>query len=443
MAQALPREIDYSPIASLPESTQSLTVVASPVNGQTFGPNSLIQLDLITRTGGYLVPESMYIRYRLTTTLPAAAGTNNGIRGTPAYSPFSRLEVSAGSQIIESISQYNMLSNMLLNTRVNYASKVGLAAPLGYGLSAAAVRDYGFNFGASSVNGLSLSTAIGNATEANGGILSLAAPLGCILSNSDRLLPIGALPSMRITLTCDSLSNIYRIDGTNPVTNFSISNFELVYDVITFNPRVDEAITQRSGGVITIKSQSYLVSGSTIPSGSNGVIQTVFNVRLASIKSLFAHLSPNTSANTFFDSVDLTTNSGDYSFNCAGQIYPPRPISMVLNRNSYLMELSSSFGPVSDMLTSQFSITGTESAYTIAALPGSLQLMGKVYIGVNTERLSTNGALLTGISSQGSPISLQITTSTATAAASTAYLICLYDALLQIDLNARTLTVLQ
>jgi hypothetical protein len=441
MAQALPKEIDYSPIASLPESTQSATIVASPVNGQTFGPNSLVQFDMVTR--GYLVPESLYIRYKLTTTLPATAGANNGIRGTPVYSPFSRLEVSAGSQIIESISQYNMLSNMLVNTRMNYASKVGLAAPLGYAASVGGVLTYPFDFGTNAPNGMSLATSVSGGTLAiNGGIVSLAAPLGCILSNADRLVPLKYLPSMRIQLTCDSLANIYRLDGTYPVTNFSISNFELVYDVIDFNPRVDEAITQRSGGVITIKSQSYLVSGSTIPSGSNGVIQTVFNVRLASIKSLFAHLSSNTSANTFFDSVDVTSNSGDYSFNVSGSIYPPRPISMVLNRNSYLMELSNAFGPVNDILTSQFAINPVEAGFTIASLPTTLQSMGKVYIGTNTERLSTS-ALLTGISSQGSPISLQISTSTATAAASTAYLVCLYDALLQIDLNARTLTVMQ
>jgi len=441
--QALPSQIDYSPIASLPESTSALTIVSSPVNGQTFGPNSLIQLDLVSRTGGYLVPGSMYIRYRLTTTLPATAGANNGIKGTPVYSPFSRLEVSAGSQIIESISQYNMLSNMLVNTRMNYASKVGLASPLGYALSGGGAQTFGFDFGSNAPNGMSLSSAVGASTIANGGIVSLAGPLGCILSNADRLVPIGALPSMRIQLTCDSLSNVYRVDGTNGVTNYSISNFELVYDIITFNPRVDEMITQRSGGVITIKSQSYLVSGSSIPSASNGVIQTVFNVRLASIKSLFAHLSSNTSANTFFDSVDLTSNTGDYSFNLSGQIFPPRPISMVLNRNSYLMELSASFGEISDLLTSQFSINPVEAGFTIASLPTTLNVMGKVYIGVNTERLSSNSVLLSGVSSQSSPISLQITTSTATAAASTAYLICLYDALLQIDLNARTLTVMQ
>ena len=441
MAQVLPREIDYSPIASLPESTQSTSIVASPVNGQTFGPSSIIQFDLVTR--GYLVPESMYIRYKLTTTLPGTAGANNGIKGTPVYSPFSRLEVSAGSQIIESISQYNMMSNMLVNTRMNYASKVGMANSLGYALSASGAQTYGFDFGTNAPNGMSLSTAVTPSTAANGGIVSLAAPLGCILSNADRLVPLKFLPSMRIQLTCDSLANVYRIDGTNGVTNFSISNFELVYDIIDFSAQVDAAISQRSGGVITIKSQSYLVSGSTIPSGSNGVIQTVYNIRLASIKSLFAHLSSNTSANTFFDSVDLTTNSGDYSFNLAGTIYPPRPISMVLNRNGYTMELSAAFGPVTDILTSQFSINPVEAGFTIASLPTTLNAMGKVYIGVNCERLSTNSALLTGVSSQGSPISLQISTSTATAAASTAYLICLYDALLQIDLGARTLTVMQ
>jgi hypothetical protein len=69
--------------------------------------------------------------------------------------------------------------------------------------------------------------------------------------------------------------------------------------------------------------------------------------------------------------------------------------------------------------------------------------MGKFYLGTNVEKLSTNGALLTGISSQGSPISFRVSTGTATSQAAVIQLICLYDALLQIDIPSRTLVVMQ
>ena len=106
------------------------------------------------------------------------------------------------------------------------------------------------------------------------------------------------------------------------------------------------------------------------------------------------------------------------------------------------MELSGAFGPAHDLLTSNFSINPTEfnSGNTTVT---SQAAMGKFYLGTNVERLSTNDALLTGISSQGSPISFRVSIGTATTNAQVIQLICMYDALLQVDMASRTLTVMQ
>ena len=439
----LPKEINYRSAISLPEGTQSNTIVASPINGQTFGPSQIIQFDLVQR--GFMVPESLYIRYRLTTTMPAAAGASNALRGTPVYTPFARLETIVGSQVVESIQNYNQLCNMLVNCKMNYAQKVGLANSFGYSAAASAVS-YGFDFSTNCANGLSFATSTTANAATTGGNVSLAAPLGCLLSNADHLVPLKFLPSCRIQLSLETLANAYRLDGVNPISAYLLSNVELCYDIIEFSPFVDQAISAMGQGSITIRSQSYLSSGVTVPSGTSGSTEYLFNQRLASIKSLFAHLSgaDNNKANLFFDSVDITTNNGDYQFFVSGLPYPPRPISTVLNKASASMELSMAFGPAHDLLTSNFAINPTEFNYTIATgSQTTIQQMGKFYIGTNTEKLSTNAALLTGISSQGSPISLRVSTSTATGANAVIQLICLYDALLKIDIPSRTLVVLQ
>jgi hypothetical protein len=149
------------------------------------------------------------------------------------------------------------------------------------------------------------------------------------------------------------------------------------------------------------------------------------------------------SVNTFFDSVDCTgTAGGDYQWFISGLPYPPRPISTVLNKAGASMELSNAFGPAHDLLTSNFSINPTEfnSGNTTVT---TVQQMGKFYLGTNVEKLSTNGALLTGISSQGSPISFRVSIGTQTTNAQVMQLVCLYDALLQIDIPSRTLVVMQ
>ena len=438
----LPKEINYKSAISLPEGTQSNSIVASPINGQTFGPSSIVQFDLVQR--GYLVPESLYIRYKLTTTFPAAAGANNAVKGTPVYSPISRLETIVGSQVVESIQNYNQLCNMLVNCKMNYAQKVGLANSFGYSDATSAVT-YAFNFSTACPNGLAFTTSTAATQATTGGSVFLAGPLGNILSNSDHLVPLKFMPSCRIQLSLDNLANVYRLDATNPVTAFLLSNVELCYDIIEFSPMVDQAISSMGGGQITIRSQSYLSSGVTIPSASNGSLEFLFNQRLASIKSLFTHLSgaEATKVNGFFDSVDITTNNGDYQWFVSGLPYPPRPISTILNKAGASMELSAAFGPAHDLLTSNFSINPTEFGYTIASATTTVQQMGKFYLGTNVEKLSTNGALLTGISSQGSPISFRVSMGTATSQNAVIQLICLYDALLQIDIPSRTLVVMQ
>lgn len=443
MSVILPKEINYSQPASLPEGTQCNSIVTSPVNGATFTPSSVVQFDLVQR--GYLVPESLYIRYRNTITGGTAGAATNFIRGTPVYSFISRLETIVGSQVVESIQNYNQLSNMLVNCKMNYAQKVGLASSFGYTTADATLANQ-VDFGLSRTNLANGGNLLG-ATAAAPLNLSYAAPLGCILSNADKLVPLKYMPAVRIQLTLETLANaIQSPAGANAIANFSWSNVELCYDIIEFSPFVDQAISSRAGSMLTIKSQSYLSSGVTLAGASVGTLEFLFNQRLASIKSLFSILAGTVATvhlNTIFDSADVTgTAGGDYQFFIAGSPFPPRPLSTVQNRSGILMELSAAFGPAHDLLTSNFSIAPTEFN-TGNTTTTTQTAMGKFYPSCNVEKLSTNDALLTGVSSQGSPISFRVSIGTATTNAQVINLVCLYDALLQIDMTQRTLVVMQ
>lgn len=444
----LPKEINYNSAMSLPEGTQSNSIVSSPINGQLFGASQIIQFDLVQR--GYMVPESLYLRYRLTVTGGTAGAATNFIRGTPVYTFLSRLETIVGSQVVESIQNYNQLCNMLVNCKMNYAQKVGLANSFGYTTADATLANQ-VDFGLSRTNLANGGNLLG-ATGAAPLSVFYAAPLGCLLSNADHLVPLKFMPSCRIQLTTETLANaIQSPAGVNAIASYSLSNVELCYDIIEFSPFVDQAISSMGQGSITIRSQSYLSSGVTLPAASSGSLEFLFNQRLASIKSLFAHLSgtvATVSLNTLFDSVDCTgpaaggAGGGDYQFFISGLPYPPRPISTVLNKAGASMELSLAFGPAHDLLTSNFAIAPTEFN-SVNTTVTTQTAMGKFYVGTNTEKLSTNGALLTGISSQGSPISVRVSIGTATTNAQVIQLICLFDSLLKIDIPSRTLVVLQ
>lgn len=426
----LPKEIAYSATkpASLPKGTSCISAVVAPSNGSQFFENGQIIFDLPSR--GYLVPESLYLRYRATTTTVATAGVS--FRGTPVYQPFQRLETIIGSQTCESITNYNQLSNMLVNCRMNVAQKVGYSQALGIGTATSA-----FTF--DNCNGRLLP----DSATTN---VSMSAPLGCLMSNCDHLYPLKFSPSVRIQLTLDSIANIFTATTLPITTAFFLQNVELCFDMIEFSADVDSAVASMvdERGKIMIKSQSYLSTGQTAPAGAVGSLEYIYNLRLASIKSLFLHPSGThaNSLNKFIDALDITNSNGAYQFFVASLPYPPRPLSTALSKSAIQSELSNAFGPVHDLLTTNFAINPTEFNY-INTSTTTIAIPGKFYVGVNTERLSSNSVMLSGISSQNSPISLRIDLGTATTNAQTLQVIALFDAIIEIDVANKQVAVLQ
>jgi hypothetical protein len=422
----LPKEVNFADKpASLPQGTASINSVSVPSNGSSFTAGDILQIDLPSR--GYLVPSSLYFRYRVATSGHAGA---TAVVGTPAYTFFTKEETLIGSQIVESINNYGQLNNMIVNCKMTPAQKVGVANAFGYAEA-------------------SPSVALSN-VNVNGGVIAgtpatntYSAPLNCILSNADKLIPLKFMPAVRIQLTVDTIANIYQSATTEP-TAFSITNFELCYDIIDFPAEVDGAVASMSddSGKIYVKSQSYISSGQTLASGSIGNLEYIYNFRLASIKSLFLMPAGSGSVNRLYDSFDATTSNGSYQFFVASMPYPQRPLNTLTGRAGVLMELGNAFGPAHDLLTSQFGIVPVNWSYATNGTT-TIQAPSMFYIGTNTERLSSNAVMLSGVSSQNSPISLRLDLGTATASALTLQLVALYDAVFEIDVANKQVAILQ
>lgn len=419
MSVVLPNSVNYKePLPALPENCQQIPVAASPVNGQTFGPGQQIQIDLLNR--GFLVPDSMYISYSYAFT----NAVNAELVGCPVYTPFARCEVQAGSQTIDTISNYNILMNMLTNVTLSISEKYGLQQAFGYNNS----------------------TAVPTLEQLDGRILilnetgSFSAPLNCILSNAEKLIPLFACPQFRLVLTVDSLANM--ITSTSAaVTGLTISNFELRYKVIDMGMEVENMV-RGMGDKIYVKSQSFTVSTQTVAAATASSFELIFNQRYSSCKAIFA-INGNGVGNKAFDSVDLTTGTGDYTFIIGGVNYPQKPISARTNRAGALMELRSATGSIYDRANS-FAINAVEFGYIAGtASVTTVSAPGKFYVGTSLEKLpNSSNSLLTGISTQNSPISYRVNTGASIGAnASTVNLVVNYDALLEIDTVNRQLAV--
>ena len=424
---SLPKEVNYMDKSELPKGTTSSTIVITPQTGNlTYNASGqLIQFNLPIR--GYLVPNTLYLRYKMTLTNAANFTVSTVIAGAfPAYSPFLRMETLIGSNVVESISNYNMLNQMILTCKTHYARKFGLAAMMGIGSGANTALT------TSNCNAYSPTTTV--TTED----VYVAIPVNCLFGNADKLVPLKFMPATSLNFYLDSATNF-----APGITTVGLSNCELCFDVIEFGPDVDGAVLSMvdERGKLVLKSQSYMVSQQNVPSTISGTNEYIYSMRLASIKSLFLNIGGVASANKTFDSFDITMKSGSYQFFIAGTPYPSREISTALNRGAVLAELAMAIDGTSDPSQANFSITPVEFNYNSNAV-STVLLPAKFYVGTNVERLASS-AMLTGISSQLSPISVRLVNSIASAAAHTMALIAHYDVLIEIDPINRQAVVLQ
>ena len=444
MSVVLPKEIAYTPsLPSLPPDTTNTSIVLAPVNGSTFalGSGALVQFDLPAR--GFLDPSTLYIRYTWNITVTAASvpGTANQscVVGTPAFTPFQRLETIFGSQIVESIYNYNVVQNMLLANSLNFAQKGGLGIPLGY-----MDENDEANF---NQNGRPL-----EAGAAGTYVFSVAAPLNCILANCEHLYPLFASPNVRIQLALDSLANCIKQEGTATVSGATLSNIELCFDLIDFGVSV-ENIVKQTGSPFYIKSESYACAQQQLAAFS-GTAELNFNMRLSSIKSLWAINGGTNSYNGLYDSFDITqrkiayatlavSGGGDYVFSIAGKMYPDRPLSTTINKASFVMESQLAKGhAVNEVGIADNCILANGYFYSNAATTTASK-PSQFFVGVNTEKLSTNNALLSGTSTNNSNITYRINALNSSGTANAICLVAVYDALIEIDPIARQATVKQ
>jgi hypothetical protein len=418
----LPNTVNYGEqLSALPKNTQCINVATAPSNGASFVSGNQVYFDVINR--GFLDPQSVYLSYTYTV---ASTVSGQEIIGTPVYQPFSRCETSIGSVTVDTIQNYNLVMNTIVNNTFSVAEKYGQQSGFNYYRSDTTI----------SGNVPNMEQLDGHLCTVSGEVGTMTAPLFTIFSSAEKMIPLFAMGAVRITLTIDAISNIFT--STAVPTGFTLSNMVLRYKVIDFGPDVEQAVRMANPNGLTIKTQSFSSASTVLAANTTGYNELIFNMRYSSIKALIA-VNGNGAAgsNKQFDSVDLTSANGDYSFSVNGVIFPQKPLNTRTNKTEVLTELRSAFGSIFDKNNScsinayEFNFNGTASACTY-------QTPGKFYVGTSTEKMVNSGSLLSGISSADSPISYRINTGTSIGANnSLVSLIVNYDALIVVDPNSK------
>jgi hypothetical protein len=364
-----------------------------------------------------------------------------GIVGCPAYTPFLRVDILANSAVVESINNYNTVATMLSNVGMSVAEKLGQQISLGFGGYEGDTMDNQLDCDGYVMKTYTGATATQAATTSTNYI---SAPLvGCSLSHAEKLVPLD-IANWRIQLTLDSLANIgSSLTGDIALASYTITNFEIVYNQIQFPSYINQQI--KMNPTIRIKTKSFSVGSQSIPASSSGTINLYYNLRYASVRSLFLLCSPTSatvSASKAMEAVDVTTNNGSYQFSVGGVVYPQQVLSTLNNKSGILNELRRAMGSIYDKNNSM--AIGSSEFIAVQNVATSLTVPGKFYVGVNTQKLTeSQDYMFTGVSSANSQINVIINTATSTTYAINAFLIANYDSIFEFNVQTKQLNYIQ
>ena len=306
--------------------------------------------------------------------------------------------------------------------------------------------DVAMKYGQQSAFGYNNNTTVPTLETLDGRICALnevgtfSCPLVGLLASSSKLIPAFAMPQLSVQLTMDSIANMFTTTGAIP-TAFVISNIELAYNLLDFGREMEQMVLSMPR--LFLKCNSYSNSSASVANGTNGSISLVYNQRLSSIKAAFILPTGQASTNKWGDSFDCTSSNGEYSLIVGGVSYPQRPLSTLNNKTYVLQELRKAIGEIYDK-SNNMAINGLE--FNIVGAGATTYITpAKFIIGIPLEKLHipTDQAILTGISSNNSSITVNISTSTAVAQATTVNLILNYDAIIEVDTANRNATIRQ
>jgi hypothetical protein len=437
MSMIVPNEMNYTSQNAIPNGTTSTDInVPSLQQSYSLTAGGIVQFELPSKAG-YIVSDTISIRYK---TQIVSTGESK-IKCTPLYTFFSKLQTTLGGVEAEIIPDYNIVVNTLVNSTFNVAQKNGNPS-------------YGWRTDNDQIS--NLETQDSRHCEQNE-TFSMAGPLPNIISACTKYYPIGATGTgTKFMLTLDNISNSFCpataavvADAAAGVlataalvlpTDVILSEFVLNYTMVMLPPEAENAIL--GNGPITLKSSSFTTSANNIALGSSGSVDLIYSHKAASVKALFLLCSSTIGANGRYDAYDICGPQGSVQFGISGKMIPTRPLDFSTGSKTMLMtSLKQAVGSIYNQ-DNNFSINNGEFFRTLA-LPGTAVSPAKCFIAVNTEILASksNSVLLSGISTQESPITCRIVLSAATIQSVSAILISHYDVLIEIDPATKSVVV--
>jgi hypothetical protein len=339
-AMGLPSALKYDLPPSMSDSARSYSVNVAPdgitqvtgaVGNISFTANTAVQSQFSSQVVSFTIPSGMSdavfmdcanttLSFTLTYTVGTAASVTGGVTKllSSAASWFDSLVLYSNNTPIETVNQYGLLQNFLLQNTVNLSERVG-------GISICMGTD------ANSANGIDLPVAAASYR------FNFCIPLLSLIGiNTDKYFPVGSVNNLQLQMTTANLCPIVTY-CTAVTTNATLtvaptlSEFRLNMKYVDVGDMAAAMLRQTlQDGKWYIKSSTYTNSAVTIPSGAQGSQQLLLQIRNSSVKSVFHQFGipmSLVSPNGNFDAVNIGTTSRQLQI--GGAYFPNLPINDV------------------------------------------------------------------------------------------------------------------
>lgn len=359
MSVALPSELDFSLPASLPDN-KSYEIRTQPTNGGTFTSTAggvVIQCSLPLLQRSFYESNTMYLTGRITLdcNVAAAAEADTGLALNPAgiYGAFSRLTVrAANGNTLDDIQNPGYIANLLLKAGLTVPERVSLGNTMLLSQSATA-------------NNLGLIVNV-DAVAGRERILDFCMPMIGLLNMTKYLPAYGTELIIELTMAPPSsfapLGNGANANAVT-LTSFAMSNLEMVSQVLEFSPSAFAMVQAQYPEKVVLKSETYSFGSTTIAGQSVGTTDIPFNIRVNSLKRLFAIFSPSTVAEGVGYG-SICPNAQGIQFISNGVQYPQRAVQCARPAESYAQWLKSFGGLYSPDKSGQFNVANYRRAST-------------------------------------------------------------------------------
>ena len=248
-------------------SSRSYRTIVLPINSGAQNPGDVTKFDIpVGRQNAYIDTSETYLTFQVKNTGTATFNLDGS-----AYCFFNRLDILSQGQVLETIQNYNVLCNTLLDLQQDaLVSTTSGTIHMGTGydtVESQNIAKFGQALATNTVQDFSIP-------------LSLSGVLG---PGCSKYLPISKVTDLRLELTIENA--IQAVVQATSTPSFTLNNVQLILTYIDIDPAVASQLEQAVGGRYIISSESWRNYTSILPASRSGD-SVLIPARYSSLRTL-------------------------------------------------------------------------------------------------------------------------------------------------------------